>query len=497
MDNKELYTNLGNTLLKMECQLREEILLHNLLQSYEISHPEYCGNKDIEAIKLLGEIRKGVYFVVMDLCVSLRGQLISKNKLECNFHIKNISSIVSEGYKFLYNFQKSRKSSYWVKLREYLIHINNASLLEEYATITSMLDAFEQHIDKSLRDFTLHYDDYMVKVFDATVKVSEGNEAIDRLKGFLDLLIRLLSFTGRIQNLILESSGINNNITLGTTSISSTYNSSPLLAIFAEQINKSNQLVPILEKGITSSADQMDMFKQEDTKFVRLEDYIHTNFSGMVVPEEFESVKLIMNIHLLVRFMVSDLSCLLRQFLLAETEIERKLITRRLLVAKTSFNVHMFGYSDIEKAKALWPRIKTLIPNNQESLQMKSNEIETLALKLVHDDDKSTRALYVHLAENGTQKSNILELTKAIDDQRLLFHLIETLPSVQLYSLLQVFLKKMMNALAEQAHIKKQESTQKTLELIDSIAENIKKFPVPEEIKQQILESLYKSKKIF
>ena len=140
----------------------------------EIQVLEHMKDSDTKQIRILcQQMSIAVNYSLMDIGVSLRASIGSEKAYEKRFHLKNLKASISESYKLILNFGKARNKSIWNKLGAELKGTNH--LVEEiYIRITAALDDFaDSHINQDLRNLTLHYDEDMMRVYEATVSIND------------------------------------------------------------------------------------------------------------------------------------------------------------------------------------------------------------------------------------------------------------------------------------------------------------------------------------
>ena len=113
------------------------------------------------------------------------------------------------------------------------------------------------------------------------------------------------------------------------------------------EFSKNDQFKEILDK-ILKDIDSVDWTAKEKDKLGRLEDWLGKNASNQDKPKTIKDMKDLMNVYLLIEMSFADMSCVIRAFMNAGSDIEYPLTFRRLLVSKVSTLGHLVGYNDTE-----------------------------------------------------------------------------------------------------------------------------------------------------
>ena len=155
-----------------------------------------------------------------------------------------------------------------------------------------------------------------------------------------------------------------------------------------------------------------------------------------------------MNVFLLIEMSFADMSCVIRAFMNAGSDIEYPLTFRRLLVSKVSTLGHLVGYNDTEKGNALWSFIQKAVPADAEKLKTEAAEIRTELENILNQEDVKRRALYVHYLDRDTNESNVLRILESIEGIDLLIEMNAYPAFIKIIGRIRKFLKKLMAELA-------------------------------------------------
>lgn len=469
-----LIRNVGTTIEDLYIALKQDFAIRGALDE---SMPHiYFVTHDIQI---------GIRFILMDIGVSCRALFQTNYAYEKRFHLKNVLASISEGFKAIMNFGKSRKYALWNLLEEELIHIGNSDLNDGFKKIKLQLIEFgDKRIDKDIRDLTLHYDDAMIKVFDKTASLNSEEDTIKLLCEIWAILQDMLKFTYTLDEYIQANTGLSkpteaNNVQLD---VNHDHNVIKLL------IDNQGQLESAISTVLPKATNQLDDMANHYFRLQKIRKYIKEEAPCIIEIPELNNLETLANHELLIRFMALDLASVLNAYLHSDSDIEASLNLRRVVVIKTSTLVHLYGYDDREQEKSVWKSIQGFIPSDDETLKAEEQAIQNLLSKLIAEsDDKRLRASLVHLYDNGSHKSNIEETLESVEILDPARQTVEILLLMEIYKKMEAFTKKLMDTMAQNARHQK-EASQK--EMLDKIA-NMRQFFEQSNIDPEIKESVF------
>lgn len=213
------------------------------------------------------------------------------------------------------------------------------------------------------------------------------------------------------------------------------------------EFSKNDQFKEILYE-VLKDIDSVDWAAKEKDKLGRLEDWLGQNASNQNKPKTIKDMKDLMNVFLLIEMSFADMSCVIRAFMNAGSDIEYPLTFRRLLVSKVSTLGHLVGYNDTEKGNALWSFIQKAVPADAEKLKTEAAEIRTELENILNQEDVKRRALYVHYLDRDTNESNVLRILESIEGIDLLIEMNAYPAFIKIIGRIRKFLKKLMAELA-------------------------------------------------
>lgn len=455
----------------------------------EIQALEQLEESDANKICILcQQLSIAVNYSLMDIGVSLRASIGSEKAYEKRFHLKNLKASISESCKLILNFGSARNKSIWNKLGAELNGTNH--LVDElYKGITAALVVFaDNQINQDLRNLTLHYDDDMMRVYEATVNINDEDVEMRSLCEYMDLLRSMLDLVSLIKSherIPISPRPVIINHRVGFNSI------------FEQLINKDGKLMDAVESAIEETGKNLDSFAKMDRRFRNMQSFINQHTSNGESFKELDNLKVLLNAQMLLQFMIGDLAAITKAYLQSKSEEEHKMNLRRFVVIKTSTLVHLYGYHDDEKEKSIWKLLISFLPHSDSSLIEDCKKVEIQLQKLVSDSvDKKERALYVHLGNNRNAKFGIPNTIKAIDSIDVIREVAEIKDLLVIMKQVRYWLNRVMNVLSKEANESSLESERQIEGKFDEIINIISNSNLPEKQKKQLLNIFAGNKEI-
>lgn len=435
---------------------------------------------------IIQQLRIAVEYSLMDIAVSLRAAIDTNINYEKRYHLKNLQASISESYKCIINFEKSRKKSIWVRLGTEIKNNPELEIDAIYDEITQKLVCFgENGIDKNLRDITLHYGENLIEVYRATVLVNDEDKVYLKTCGYMAIIHGILNLINIIESHfdigpktqlpVPESDGINDT--------------------FKSLINNGDKLNDSVAKILQEADKRLDFLAKHYNNFCRIESYINSLPLDSVSIPEIMNVKAMLNWELLFGFMTVDLAAVIKAYLESQSTEEYKMNLRRLVVVKTSLLVHLYGYNKQEHENSIWARLKELVPTSESALLSESQEIEEILKKITSDSSaKGVRAVYVHLVDNSNSKFSLPATIEAIEKINPIEEVVHANFMLTLTKRVHNFTSNLMEALAEKAKSDRENSCREIEQLFGKLENQIKLLPFPEEDKLKLLQSFFSTK---
>lgn len=435
---------------------------------------------------LAQQLRIAVEYSLMDIAVSLRAAIDTNINYEKRYHLKNLQASISESYKCIINFGKSRNKSIWVRLGSEIKNNPELGIGALYDEINPKLEQFgENGLDKNLRDITLHYDEAMIEVYRATVLVNDEDKVYLKACGYMAIIHDILNLINIIESHfdtgpksqfpIPESDGINET--------------------FKKLINNEDKLKDAVTKILQEADKRLDFYAKQYDSFIRIESYMNSLplITGSLL--EMENVKTMLNWELLFGFMTVDLAAVIKAYLESHSTEEYKMNLRRLIVVQTSLTVHLYGYNKQEREKSIWTRLKELVPTTKSSLLSECQEIDDLLAKFSSNSSaKDTRAIYVHLVDNTNSDFSLPATIEAIEKINPIEEVVHANVLLNITKRVHNFTSNLMNALTDKAKADRENSCKEIEQLFVKLENQIKRLPFSEDDKLKLLQSFYKTK---
>ncbi|MBP1838889.1 hypothetical protein [Formosa algae] len=204
-------------LLIKNSKVKELLISHEI----DITHLE-------KSVNIL-EYRMLIGLLLLDLNSSTRAYLNSVNDYEKLYASRQIIVIIKEGYQKIYDFvfknnegqtvMKNRNKSFWNNEIRMIIENDIPELVAKYEEITIALNEFyDNNFDsiKEQRDLSIHYDKKASKVYDMITNI-DIDGTFKKMIPFSDILFKMLNFTEKIAEFLIEILRKENNKTYEST----------------------------------------------------------------------------------------------------------------------------------------------------------------------------------------------------------------------------------------------------------------------------------------
>ncbi|MFR9603236.1 MAG: hypothetical protein SNG02_05120 [Rikenellaceae bacterium] len=138
-------------------------------------------------------------YIRLDLLTALRLYLSAKKAHEERFTVKNLNVIMIEGYKRIYGYGRNINESFWISKIKPICDNLPQHLQAEYKELTDEIIQIGQSgvFDKDSRDYAVHYDPNVTKVYDMLVAL-DAEIALSNTLVFAKLVEKLQKFTTQI-----------------------------------------------------------------------------------------------------------------------------------------------------------------------------------------------------------------------------------------------------------------------------------------------------------
>ena len=447
----------------------------------EIRSLEAMENQNANAVCILiRQLSIAVNYSLMDIGVSVRASIASEKAYEKRFHLKNLRASISESFKLIFNFGKSRNKSIWSKLCNELNGVDQ-DITNHCNGITDRLVAFgDSYIDQNLRNLTLHYDADMMRVYEATLNINDEDQEMKVLCNYMDILQSIRYLINEVESQIdILRTDINIDLSLGIN------------AIVEELINKGGRLLEIVDKVIDDAGGNIDSFANMNQRFLKVRTFVEQQAPICTPVQELDNIQTLLNAQMLLQFMLADLATITKSYLNSKSEEEHKMNLRRFVVIQTSTLVHLYGYNEDEYERSIWKLLMTFLPQSDSTLIEECNDTENLLKKLVADsEDKKERALYVHLVDNSNSKFGVPDTIKAVDAIDPIKEITEVNLLIVIMNKVRNWLKHVMDVLSKEAHESRMKSEHQIEEQFEQMLKQCSDRKLPEEQKKQMTDMI-------
>ena len=465
MDNQILIKNANKTIQVVSQCLVEDLALQ---KTYEPL------NVDLASVV---KLRAMVLFTQLEMTSILKSMLCTEYICAKRYHIKNLKAYASECYKMLFHYGKARKHSPWGKFEKVIQSEGNAARVQQYALITNQLDAFgNTHIDKPLRDATLHYDGDMSSVYNLTVALKSEDDALKFYCDFSDIFRQMQTLATDVVCSLEQTNPSTPNITIKTNLLGDEK---------CKIILQDTKLKESVELVLSRAPQELDEVARIKSG---LENTV-ARLKAMMVPtivsdadSVFDELQVpidLSNVQMLLRQTFIDIVIVCESFYNSTNTMEAALNLRRLVVHQAAMMALLYGYEVNEQANSQWQKIVPLVPQCMIGQMVAVEEWIKILLPYI---DKSKRHGFVHLYDD---KGNV-RLAEFVDSMEVMDFQYELGVSngvVQLYGLLMPFLTDLMNEIAAQKHRETEESTQRVNAMLNGIIDVFKQAPLEDDKK--------------
>lgn len=381
-----------------------------------------CDGQVSAVLKLMLELRRDIRFVMIDLLTSLRACLNATSTFEKCYHIKNLEGIRVEGYQLLCGYGKEKEDAIWtrfgVELKKCHSEARKERFKKAYEGLEQVYDQITETFNKisttdeerSSRNLTYHYDDEMLLVYEQLIKVRETGEdkPVKLVVPWMDALLMIVMLCETIEK-VEAAQGHKLPVNTRGEDYHIDILGLHLYKTMAEAFTKTDRFKEGLELPL-NEIDRIDWAALEKQKLLKLNDLLLERTQVEKMPKVLTDLKYLLNIDILIRIIFADIAAIMKAFLRADTDIEHALDLRRIVISKVSALGHLVGYNDVEKQNALWTTIEASIPTGEVTLKIEAQSIRQDLESLINEQDVVRRALYVHLMDRYSHRSNVPEI---------------------------------------------------------------------------------------
>lgn len=484
-----LYKTLGITINDVRPALDE---LNWELEQYRAIEKEHNlqSNSLFQTLVLCDEILLGINYSAIDLCATLRANLCCSSQYENLYYTKLIYANIQECYKFLYYFKGTnrgtQKRAFLYKLQQSLSELVFSQFNTELEAITIDLLAFaESNLrKKELRDITYHYNQSIEFVYDQTISANLDDILKKVCNPFLALTERIRKFVIQLKltiNCLLTKPLINGKYErIGKPLVSE------VITQVAENLNRKENFVPLLERFIEQASKNVDGFYSQKIRFNKAAEHLLKVTQVKSLPKVAGEIQELASAQMQIYFMGGDLACALRNYIIAESSFEKEFFLSRIYITKDATLEHFYGFNPGQKEISLWKSICAMIPSNDENLIKESIELGNKFENFCKEDPE--RDILAHVADKGINQ--VPAILNTLGDIKLLKNLRTVYDLVTLFNAVSKFLDSLLKSMNRVQKEETNRTKQEMKKQLDDILELVKKAPMQSDAKTEFIKTI-------
>lgn len=491
---QQLYENMGSNFLLFTPSLCSLVDIDERLE--QVDETEIVDKDSISKLRLWKKlIRLNIASMIinLDLSTFIRADFRSASPIEQRCNLKYVNVITIEGYKYFFGIKKDDEvNAVWLKFKDIAKLIDDKDLNIDIINVETQSDEFRKKyansIDISSRNFSIHYDNDPMRVYEYFKQLDNEDIEIRRASAFLSILV---SISAMVDHYIKENAD-HLKFFLKTTT---PYNLS-INEILNSFTDKDRKLFNNLDKEIMSFGKRLDHIVTQCNmpKIVQEKLHLDDAFTERLQP-------LIKSTHLSLHifFIYLDLASAIRAYLSSEYYFEKQLNLRRISIVVYEGFKHIYGFSDCDYSNSFWQQ------NISSILKESTNTNLTDSLIKIESELKELAS------DKGINNMQLRECSvhyryKDRDNTLLLFHaLVETHPLIEMCKSL-----KLLNILPEliklntgsigvvynSEHEKIKITNNQTMAKIDSLLTIVEQANIAPESKQKTIDSMNNIKRL-
>ncbi len=211
-EKKELIFSSSETMIQNNSRRLDEFVQHQSIPTKFIQHFKDLDKESISPLYRLIEIEKvamQLIFLYIDLASALRAYISSEYALERQLSLKQINTIVYEGFNKLYQLNGNSRKSFWnMYICPLMSETSDANILREFNQLNKEIAELKSNIKSysNQRQLSVHLDKGVSEVYSMLQKMNPFEESKKALL-LLKFLPKLLNFLTMSLHII----GANNN----------------------------------------------------------------------------------------------------------------------------------------------------------------------------------------------------------------------------------------------------------------------------------------------
>lgn len=287
-------------------------------------------------------------FINLDLSTLLRASHRSQSNSEKRANMKYINFIIVEGYRYLfarYGEENPTADPVWVQFMKIADKLNIKELLEDFSEVEDyariFADKYVTGIDANGRNFAIHYDINVVKLYNYLVNLDDEDVEYKRVYSYLKLNEIIFKHTLKwIEKLNIPLLNIKSDFTI------------PVSDIISCQLKSENKVYDAPNLVLMQSTTAIDSIMKQIGATKELIKEHNLVSSNNEFSEAIESV--FPTIHTL--FMKIDLASAVRAYFKSESFIEGVLNLRRINIIVYEGLHKIYGFDESKRDRTFWSK---------------------------------------------------------------------------------------------------------------------------------------------
>jgi len=489
---RTLYINIGHNFPIYTSSLCSFVDIYDRLEKI---NENKINKKHINELRLWKELIKlniASMIISLDLLTFLRANFKSASTTEKRCNLKYINVITIEGYKYFFGLKKDDKTNaIQLNISNIKTFLNDENLNIKINNILIHAEEFKNkyaqsiHIDS--RNFSVHYDNKPIRVYDNIVQLDENIE-VQKVSAFLAILEPLSSLTSEfIANNIESLKKLLKSLTPYDLSIKEIINS------FRDKDNKLatklNSQITEFGKCLDSIVTSCNMPQSIANKLM-----VGENFAKAFNPI-IESTYLGIHLH----FIYLDLACAIKAYLNSDFYLEKQMNLRRIRVVLYEGFKKIYGFKNNQESNSFWRKyIYNILQSSTDSTiisKLTATEKELIKLSEYQDlKDDQKREYSIHYRYK--EKDNIIPIFNQLINANPILEMDKALRMIRLLPTILELNTSSLQVVYNIESDKIKSENYKTATKIDNLISMINSSCTNDQIKQDLIDSINKLKEI-
>jgi len=205
----KIYSTMENEInyhaLRLDTFIRQQCLPELIKQHFKDADGNFTN--PINRVLEIQKVAIHLTYLYIDLASAMRAFISSEYTIEKQFSLKQINTIILEGYNKLYGLNEDSKDSFWTKYVYPIVLDCDDTIIEEFKSMEEEFHSLKMKIktfDKQ-RQLSVHLEDGICKVYSMLHSLNPIEE-FQKASELLNFLPKILNFlTKCIQDIALEN----------------------------------------------------------------------------------------------------------------------------------------------------------------------------------------------------------------------------------------------------------------------------------------------------